>query len=772
MTSTIPTQTRCSFWQAPEPRLFQPSEQFGAGEPFGFFDPLGFTNVGDEKGFRKLRVSEIKHGRVAMMASIGLVAQHFLKFPFFEKAPAGFSIMGTGEGVLGFFGIFLLCAPLELWWRENPEKEPGNYGDPFGVQMYNDEMRMKELNNGRMAMISVLGIFAAEMATGKDAMQQFGLPAIGGARASASFGSSFAGSTSSRVVAQQRVVRRAEAVIQEDAPPLFQPSEQFGAGEPFGFFDPLGFTKVGDEKGFRKLRVSEIKHGRVAMMASIGLVAQHFLKFPFFEKAPAGFSIMGTGEGVLGFFGIFLLCAPLELWWRENPEKEPGNYGDPFGVQMYNDEMRMKELNNGRMAMISVLGIFAAEMATGKDAMQQFGLPAIGSARASASFGSSFAGSTSSRVVAQQRVVRRAEAVIQEDAPPLFQPSEQFGAGEPFGFFDPLGFTKVGDEKGFRKLRVSEIKHGRVAMMASIGLVAQHFLKFPSFEKAPAGFSIMGTGEGVLGFFGIFLLCAPLELWWRENPEKEPGNYGDPFGVQMYNDEMRMKELNNGRMAMISVLGIFAAEMATGKDAMQQFGLPAIGGARASASFGSSFAGSTSSRVVVQQRVVRRAEAVIQEDAPPLFQPSEQFGAGEPFGFFDPLGFTKVGDEKGFRKLRVSEIKHGRVAMMASIGLVAQHFLKFPFFEKAPAGFSIMGTGEGVLGFFGIFLLCAPLELWWRENPEKEPGNYGDPFGVQMYNDEMRMKELNNGRMAMISVLGIFAAEMATGKDAIQQFGF
>ena len=756
--------------EAPEPPLFQPSEQFGATELVGFFDPLGFTKVGDEKGFRKLRVSEIKHGRVAMMASIGLVAQHFVKFPFFENAPAGFSIMDKGEGVLGFFGIFLACAPLELWWRENPEREPGNYGDPFGVNMYTEEMRMKELNNGRMAMISVLGIFAAEMATGKDAMQQFGLPAIGGARASASSSSSFAGRTSSRLVAHQRVVRRAEAVIQEDAPPLFQPSEQFGATEPVGFFDPLGFTKVGDEKGFRKLRVSEIKHGRVAMMASIGLVAQHFVKFPFFENAPAGFSIMDKGEGVLGFFGIFLACAPLELWWRENPEREPGNYGDPFGVNMYTEEMRMKELNNGRMAMISVLGIFAAEMATGKDAMQQFGLPAIGGARASASSSSSFAGCTSSRL-AHQRVVRRAEAVIQEDAPPLFQPSEQFGATEPVGFFDPLGFTKVGDEKGFRKLRVSEIKHGRVAMMASIGLVAQHFVKFPFFENAPAGFSIMDKGEGVLGFFGIFLACAPLELWWRENPEREPGNYGDPFGVNMYTEEMRMKELNNGRMAMISVLGIFAAEMATGKDAMQQFGLPAIGGARASASSSSSFAGRTSSRLVAHQRVVRRAEAVIQEDAPPLFQPSEQFGATEPVGFFDPLGFTKVGDEKGFRKLRVSEIKHGRVAMMASIGLVAQHFVKFPFFENAPAGFSIMDKGEGVLGFFGIFLACAPLELWWRENPEREPGNYGDPFGVNMYTEEMRMKELNNGRMAMISVLGIFAAEMATGKDAMQQFG-
>ena len=57
---------------------------------------------------------------------------------------------------------------------------------------------------------------------------------------------------------------------------------------------------------------------------------------------------------------------------------------------------------------------------------------------------------------------------------------------------------------------------------------------FPGFENSPAGFSIMGRGEGVLGFFAIFLVSGLLELAWREDPsgEKEPGNYGDPFGVQ------------------------------------------------------------------------------------------------------------------------------------------------------------------------------------------------------------------------------------------------
>ena len=40
-----------------------------------------------------------------------------------------------------------------------------------------------------------------------------------------------------------------------------------------------------------------------------------------------------------------------------------------------------------------------------------------------------------------------------------------------------------------------------------------------------------------------------------------------------------------------------------------------------------------------------------------------------------------------------------------------------------------------------------------------------------MDSTEMRNKELSNGRMAMLSVLGIFAAEFATGKDAFEQFG-
>merc|ERR1739848_24298 len=191
-----------------------------------------------------------------------------------------------------------------------------------------------------------------------------------------------------------------------EVPPPFNPAEQVGAIAPLGYFDPMGFCKVGDEAGFRKIREAEIKHGRVAMMASIGLVGQHFVKFPFMDDVPSGFAALVDGKGIGLFFLVGALSSVLELSWRQEDSREPGNYGNPFGIDMYNTEMRNKEISNGRMAMISVLGIFGAELATGKDAMQQFGLQALAA--------------SSEGAVA----VEEAEA---ETPPPPFSPAEQLG---------------------------------------------------------------------------------------------------------------------------------------------------------------------------------------------------------------------------------------------------------------------------------------------------------------------------------------------------------
>jgi len=52
---------------------------------------------------------------------------------------------------------------------------------------------------------------------------------------------------------------------------------------------------------------------------------------------------------------------------------------------------------------------------------------------------------------------------------------------------------------------------------------------------------------------------------------------------------------------------------------------------------------------------------------------------------------------------------------------------------------------------------------------DKEPGDYGDPLGLNMYTEDMRLKELNNGRFAMIAVMGIIMASWRTKLDAVEQ---
>merc|ERR1719150_3191223 len=139
------------------------------------------------------------------------------------------------------------------------------------------------------------------------------------------------------------------------------------------------------------------------------------------------------------------------------------------------------------------------------------------------------------------------EGVAGTDQPsPSFDPAVQIGAMAPLGYFDPAGFSKKGDESGFRTLRAAEIKHGRVAMMAAVGAVAQHYIKFPGFESVPSGLSAVLTPPGSYGMVLLFLVAGVLELGlWTEAPSKEPGNFGDPLGLGQYGEEMRAREINN-----------------------------------------------------------------------------------------------------------------------------------------------------------------------------------------------------------------------------------
>ncbi|CAE7223426.1 FCPA [Symbiodinium necroappetens] len=159
------------------------------------------------------------------------------------------------------------------------------------------------------------------------------------------------------------------------------------------------------------------------------------------------------------------------------------------------------------------------------------------------------------------------------------------------------------------------------------------------------------------------------------------------------------------------------------------------------------------------------------------FEPSEQLGVTEPLGFWDPLGISPK-DEQTFYEYRVCEIKHGRVAMMACIGAIGQHYLRFGWFSKTtwgepmPSGFAAVFSNPAAFGMIVLTAIAGLLEFTlFKDDISKGAGNFGDPLRIGQYTDDMRNRELNNGRFAMFSIMGIIAAEGATGKDAIEQLG-
>jgi hypothetical protein len=56
--------------------------------PTGFFDPAGLSNGKDEATLKMYREAEIKHGRVCMLASAGLLTQELLTNPLGIDGPA------------------------------------------------------------------------------------------------------------------------------------------------------------------------------------------------------------------------------------------------------------------------------------------------------------------------------------------------------------------------------------------------------------------------------------------------------------------------------------------------------------------------------------------------------------------------------------------------------------------------------------------------------------------------------------------------------------
>eukprot|EP01035_Chromulina_nebulosa_P023110 gene23110-29944_t len=182
-------------------------------------------------------------------------------------------------------------------------------------------------------------------------------------------------------------------------------------------------------------------------------------------------------------------------------------------------------------------------------------------------------------------------------------------------------------------------------------------------------------------------------------------------------------------------------------------------------------------------------------------------GQVAPTGLFDPLGLSTTASSKDLKRWRESELKHGRIAMLSTVGILTAEYWN-PVF-KSVDGAAIYHFQEvenlfnpfwyiGLL-FIGVVESYSILKGW--ELPGEVPsgqksallkddyvvGDLGfDPLGFRPKGStnenamskefiSIRTKELQNGRLAMIGVAGMIAQELVdkrTISDHFFRYGF
>ena len=58
----------------------------------------------------------------------------------------------------------------------------------------------------------------------------------------------------------------------------------------------------------------------------------------------------------------------------------------------------------------------------------------------------------------------------------------ELGVQAPVGFWDPAGFTADGSVEDFKRRRQTELKHGRISMLATMGYITPEETSFGSFS--------------------------------------------------------------------------------------------------------------------------------------------------------------------------------------------------------------------------------------------------------------------------------------------------
>merc|ERR1719182_813433 len=254
--------------------------------------------------------------------------------------------------------------------------------------------------------------------------------------------------------------------------PLRAFENELGVQAPVGFWDPVGFTADGNVEDFNRRRTTEIKHGRVSMLATMGYITPEITgKLPGYLSPSNGlkFEDIPNGLGAIskvpaaGWLQILAYGAFCELSQDQSPGT-PGAKGD-FGFKVLTSsdpEEKTKKLSaeiaNGRLAMMAIIGMFFQDGLTGS-AWGDWSL---------------------------------------YTASPLRAFENELGVQPPVGFWDPLGFTADGSAQDFSRRRTVELKHGRISMLACIGYIWPELGgKFPGYLSPSLGIEFKDVPNGL-----------------------------------------------------------------------------------------------------------------------------------------------------------------------------------------------------------------------------------------------------------------------------------
>ena len=72
----------------------------------------------------------------------------------------------------------------------------------------------------------------------------------------------------------------------------------------------------------------------------------------------------------------------------------------------------------------------------------------------------------------------------------------------------------------------------------------------------------------------------------------------------------------------------------------------------------------------IQDKMFRSASWIEIETQVTLNAFENELGVQAPVGFWDPAGFTADGSVENFQRRRQTELKHGRISMLATMGYI------------------------------------------------------------------------------------------------------